>query len=190
MKEKKVKLIYGLGNEGDEFKNTRHNIGKDLIDFYLKDKKNLKYSYYDYFDNLILASNRGYMNESGRGLKELLDKFNLKTENVLVIHDEADIIFPYFKFSFGKKSAGHKGVDSIFKNLKTFNFWRMRIGIQRKKRLKASFIILDKWEKKELIIVEKMKKAFKIILEKLRLYLPNELNLPKDYFLTIDEKIN
>lgn len=185
MKKEKIKLVFGLGNEGEEFKNTRHNIGKEIIDYYLKEKIFLKKSYYGYFDDLLLASNLGYMNESGQGVKEILNKFKLKPSNLLILHDEADIFFPFFKFSFGTKSAGHKGVESVIKNLKTYNFWRMRIGIQNKKRKEASLIVLAKWNKEEIVLVEKIKKNFKIIFEKLKNYLPNELNLPKNYFLSL-----
>ena len=182
MKKDGIKIVFGLGNEGKEFRKTPHNIGKDIIDFYLKEKKETKTCYYDFYNNLILASNKSFMNESGIAVKEILEKFKLKTENLLVIHDEADIIFPYFKFSFKSGSAGHKGVESVIKELKSKNFWRLRIGIQKEKRIKAEKIVLEKWSKKEEEIIEKIKKKFKIILDKLENYLPNELNLPKDFF--------
>lgn len=181
---KKIKLIYGIGNEGEEFENLKHNLGKEIINFYLKEKSFLKNSYYGKFDSLIISSNLGYVNEGGKGLKELLLKFKIKPENVLVIHDDADLIFPYFKASFGSSSGGHKGIESIIKNLGTKNFWRLRIGIQGKKRKRAEEIVLKKWSKEEGKIIDKIKKRFKLIFEKLSEgYLPNELNLPKDYFL-------
>jgi len=186
-KKEKIICLYGLGNEGKEYLNSRHNIGKEIIDFYLSPKNFLRYAYYSYYDHLILASNLGFMNESGQGAKELLTHFKLKPSNLLVIHDDADLLFPFFKFSFGVGSAGHKGVESIIKALKTNKFWRLRIGIQKKKRVKAEKIVLEKWTKDEKVYVEKIKDKFKIILEKLKERLPNELNLAKNYFL-IDEK--
>lgn len=184
MKNKeKIKIIFGLGNEGEEFENTRHNIGKEIIDSYLKEKKEAKNSYFGYYDELILASNKGFMNTSGKGVKELLEKFKLKPENLLVIHDEADLFFPLFKISFQTGSGGHKGVESIFKEIKNKNFWRLRFGIQGKKRKVAADLVLKKWTAEELKILEFIKNEFKIILEKLKTKLPNELNLSKDYFL-------
>lgn len=180
----KIKIIYGIGNEGKEYEKLKHNLGKEIINFYIKEKKFLKNSYYGKFDSLILASNLCFINNCGKGLKELILNFKLKPENVLVIHDDADLIFPYFKTSFNSGSGGHKGIESIIKNLKTKKFWRLRIGIQGKKRRKAEEIVLKKWSKEEEKILEKIKKNFKIVLEKLNEgYLPNELNLSKGYFL-------
>ena len=184
MKKEKIKLIYGIGNEDKKFLNTKHNLGKEIIKYYFSKPRELNFSIFEKFNNLILATNRGYMNESGKGIKELQEKFKLKPENILVIHDDADLNFPLFKTSFSASSAGHKGVESIIKNLKTKNFWRLRIGIQGKKRISAEEIVLKKLSSQEKNILEKMKKKFKIILEKFEGgYLPNELNLPKDFFM-------
>lgn len=182
---KKIKIIYGLGNNEAEFKNSRHNLGKEIVDFYIQEPVFLKNSYYAYLDNLILASNLGYMNNCGLGIKEILKKTKLNPENLLVIHDDADLIFPHFKISFASHSAGHKGVESIIKELKTKKFWRFKIGIQNnKKRKKAEEIVLTKWNLEESLILKKIKKSFKIILEKLSQgRMPHELNLSKDYFV-------
>ena len=184
MKKEKIKLIYGIGNEDKRFLNTKHNLGKEIIRYYFSKPAELNFSIFEKFNNLILATNRGYINECGKGIKELQEKFKLKPENILVIHDDADLNFPLFKTSFSAGSAGHKGVESIIKNLKTKNFWRLRIGIQGKKRIPAEEIVLKKLSSKEKNILEKIKRKFKIILEKLdEGYLPNELNLPKDFFV-------
>ncbi len=181
----KIKLIYGIGNEDKNFENSVHNLGKEIIKFYFQKPITLKHSLYEKNAPLILATNLGYINLAGQGLKELLEKFKLTPENILVIHDDADLNFPIFKTSFGAGSAGHKGIESIIKNLKTKNFWRFRIGIKKKKkRRKAEEIVLKKWSRAERQIVEKIKKKFKIIFEKLAEgKLPNELNLEKEYFL-------
>ena len=184
MKKERIKLIYGIGNEEKNYKNTVHNLGKEIIKFYLQKPNNLKFSFYEKQNNLILATNSNYVNNCGLGIKELSEKFKLKPENILVIHDDADIVFPLFKISFGANSAGHKGIESIIKNLKTKNFWRLRIGIQGKTRERAEDIVLKKWSKKENKIIEKIKRKFKIILDKFAEgKLPNELNLEKKYFL-------
>ena len=184
-KKEKVRIFFGLGNEGKEFIGSRHNIGKEIIDFYIKEKEEKKYFYFENYSGLILASNKGYMNESGRGVKEALKILKLKPENLLVIHDEADLIFPLFKVSFNTGSGGHKGIESLFKEFKSKRFWRFRIGIQKKKRILAGNLVLKKWDEEEKRILDKIKNEFKIILEKLKEKLPNELNLSKDYFLKI-----
>lgn len=184
MKQKeRIRVVFGLGNEGKEFEKTRHNIGKEIINYYLKEKRDLKNSYFSFYDELILASNKNFMNQSGKAVKEILDHFKLKPENFLIIHDEADLPFPLFKVSFQTGSGGHKGVESIFKEIKSKNFWRLRLGIQGKKRKLAGEVVLKNWSTKELEILEFIKKEFKIILERLKTHLPNEINLSKDYFL-------
>jgi PTH1 family peptidyl-tRNA hydrolase len=85
----------------------------------------------------------------------------------LVIHDEADLLFPFFKVSFASGSGGHKGIESIFKEIKSKNFWRFRIDIQKKKRVLAGNLVLKKWDEEEKKVLDKIKKEFKIILEKL-----------------------
>jgi PTH1 family peptidyl-tRNA hydrolase len=189
-KKEKIKLVFGLGNEGKEFYSSRHNIGKEIIDFYIEERKEEKSFYFAKYNHLILASNKGYMNESGKSVKEALKFFKLKPENLLVIHDDADLLFPFFKVSFASGSGGHKGVESIFKEIKSKNFWRFRIGIQKKKRVLAGNLVLKKWDEEEKKVLDKIKKEFKIILEKLEEKLPNELNLSKDYFLKLNERKN
>lgn len=179
----KIKLIYGIGNEEKKYQNSRHNLGKEIVKFYLKNTIYLESCYFDRFENLILATNVGYVNEAGKGIKELVTKFKLKPENIMIIHDDADLLFPIFKTSFAISSAGHKGIESIIKHLKTNKFWRFRLGIQRKKRLAAEKIVLKDWSAEESEIVRKIKKKFKLIFETLKERLPNELNLKKDFFL-------
>ena len=82
----------------------------------------------------------------------MVKKEKIKPENILIVHDDIDIAWGNFKFSFGRSSAGHKGVESIIKALKTKNFWRLRIGIQPtlKKHTSADKIILKKFTPAEL----------------------------------------
>src|SRR3989344_4538649 len=113
----KIKLIVGLGNPGKEYEYTRHNAGFLFIDILGNNFKNKK---------IILAKTQAFMNESGRAVANLMKSRKIKPENLLVIHDDIDILWGDFKFSFGRSSAGHKGVESVIKTLKTRNFWRLR----------------------------------------------------------------
>ncbi len=145
-----IKLIVGLGNPGEEYENTRHNMGFIFID---KLPEQLK-------DKVIAAKPQTFINNSGTAVLALVKKEKIKPENILIVHDDIDILWGNFKFSFGRSSAGHKGVESIIKALKTKNFWRLRIGIQpirqvqgkpaSKKRISADKIILKKFTPAEL----------------------------------------
>lgn len=165
----KIKLIVGLGNPGKEYELTRHNTGFlfiDELECYLK-IENLKFK-------ITAAKSQSFMNESGKAVADAIKFYKVKPENVLIVHDDIDILWGNFKFSFGRSSAGHKGVESIIKTLKTKNFWRLRIGIQPNQsesgkrpasakamagkqatRIRADKIILKKFTPRELIELNK-----------------------------------
>jgi PTH1 family peptidyl-tRNA hydrolase len=166
----KIKLIIGLGNPGEEYVNTRHNIGFIFIDslagflkapvFEFDKKSNAEISKAG--RNLILAKPRTFMNKSGQAAAALARFYKIKPENILVVHDDIDILWGAFKISFGKSSAGHKGVESIIRNLKTKDFWRLRIGIQPtiKKHTEANRMIMKKFTPAETkMLRETIKKA-------------------------------
>src|SRR3989344_6610671 len=157
----KIKLIVGLGNPGKEYERTRHNVGFLFIEILENNFKNKK---------IILAKSQNFMNESGKAVATLIKLYKLNPENVLIVHDDIDILWGDFKFSFGRSSAGHKGVESVIKSLKTKNFWRLRIGIQPtiKKHTKADKIILKKFTRKEL---EELKETTKKAVSKLEMAL-------------------
>ena len=160
-----IKLIVGLGNPGKEYENTRHNMGFIFID---KLSEQLK-------AKLIVEKPQNFMNNSGAAVLVLSKSHRIKPGNILIVHDDIDISWGNFKFSFGRSSAGHKGVESIIKALKTKNFWRLRIGIQPirqahgkpaiKKHISADKIILKKFTPAELkILGQTIKKSVKEIL--------------------------
>src|SRR3989344_7313874 len=121
----KIKLIIGLGNPGKEYEYTRHNVGFLFIDELISEVRLQKFPEV----GLRLVKSQNFMNKSGATVLSLIKFYKVKPESVLVVHDDIDILWENFKFSFGRSSAGHKGVESIIKTLKTKNFWRMRIGI-------------------------------------------------------------
>lgn len=178
----KIKLIFGLGNPEIKFKNTPHNFGRDLIECYLKKEKELKYSYLGKYKNIYLGISKLHMNENGKALKELIKILKIKNEEVLIVHDEADLNFLKVKISFNGSASMHKGVESVYKNCGK-DIWRLRIGIQYlKSRVKAEKIILKKLPKNLIKKFDNAKKKFIFILEKLNKLPIEKLNLPRDFF--------
>lgn len=146
----KIKLIVGLGNPGKEYENTYHNVGHLFIE-YLKNQK--LYTHYS-----LLMTNC-YMNESGGFVKKVLKKYAANPEQLLIVHDDADLALGEFKFSFGRGSAGHKGVESIIKTIRTKGFWRLRIGIRKRElkiRKKAADFVLKKMSSRDIKTLEKI----------------------------------
>lgn len=120
---KKIKLVIGLGNPGKEYENTYHNTGHLFVEYLLNGKWQIAHG-------KLLKSN-AYMNASGAFVKKAIKKHDVKPEELIIAHDDSDIELGKFKLSFGRGSAGHKGVESVAKSLGTKNFWRLRIGIRR-----------------------------------------------------------
>jgi PTH1 family peptidyl-tRNA hydrolase len=177
----KIKLIYGLGNPGKEYIFTYHNLGRDLIFPYMENLKEGNFILYSYYRDLILGIGKVYMNESGKAVKELKDRFKLKPSNILIVHDEADLEFLKIKISYNVGASMHKGVESIFKYLKTQKIYRLRIGIQGKKRKRAEEFILKRIKGNQLKDLEKAIKKFKIILDLLNEKPIKKLSLPSNF---------
>jgi len=112
-------LIVGLGNPGKKYQDTRHNIGFGVID--KLQSLNLK--------KVILAKPKTFMNLSGKAVKSLIKKYKIPTANLWVIHDDIDLPLGKIRIVKNRGAAGHKGVESIIKELGTKNFVRFRIGI-------------------------------------------------------------
>lgn len=137
---KDISLIIGLGNPGQEYEKTFHNIGSLMVDFSGQGIKS-----------------EVFMNKSGEFVKQELKKAKIKPENLLIIHDDSDIELGRCKFSFGRNSAGHKGAQNIIDQLKTKNFWRLRIGIRPvKNKQKADELVLKKISATQMIVLEKV----------------------------------
>lgn len=164
----KIKLIAGLGNPGEEFKNSYHNVGFLALDllaknFSVKKFKKSRQSPFAYFkkNSLILLKPLTFMNESGKAIAAAAKFFKIKPEEILIIHDDSDIYLGDFKLSFNRGSAGHRGIESIIKYLKGKNFWRLRIGIRSAElqRKKAGEFVLSKMKKNE------KKKIYSVLLK-------------------------
>lgn len=129
-------LIVGLGNPGDKFTNTRHNLGFEVTDELLRklnlpdfngDKK-FKANISEGIDIILLKPNT-FMNLSGMAVSSVAQYFKIKPENIIVIHDELDLPLGHIKIRVGGSDAGHHGIESIIKALGTEKFVRVRLGI-------------------------------------------------------------
>lgn len=136
-----MKLIVGLGNPGDEYESTRHNIGFMVLDKLQKEltqgpppawekdeKKNvLTFKVAD----ILLVKPQTFMNKSGFAVRALMDFYKLTPGDIWVIHDDIDLPLGKIKIREKGGSAGHNGVSSIIEQLGTDAFVRFRLGIGR-----------------------------------------------------------
>ncbi len=135
MQKNKPILIVGLGNPGNEYKNTRHNVGFMTIDFIAptdatwKKEKNALTTRIDIEgQNAILVKPQTYMNNSGEAVGPLMTFYKIPLENIFVIHDDMDLKLGDVRKKIGGGSAGHNGIKSI-DNAIGKEYCRIRIGI-------------------------------------------------------------
>ncbi|AWD32242.1 Peptidyl-tRNA hydrolase [Candidatus Kinetoplastibacterium sorsogonicusi] len=147
-----IKLIVGLGNPGDTYKNTRHNTGFRIIDliadklhamFYLEKKIHGHVAKIYNKRQFFLLKPNSYMNNSGFSVNKFLLFYKLLPEEILVIHDDIDLMPGIIKFKIGGSNAGHNGLKSIQQSIKSANFWRARIGVGHPKTLNLKQSVAD-----------------------------------------------
>jgi len=172
-----VKIFVGIGNPGAEYKNTRHNAGFMVIDNFLKKVESYHEKKYRYFfsfcteidrNKVILVKPRVYINESGIAVKKVLDTLKVKPEDLVIIHDDLGIKTGKIKITFDKGDNGHKGIISIFNEINTRDFYRIRIGIGKEEKIEIPYVkyVLSPFETDEILSVkEAIEKATEAIKE-------------------------
>lgn len=180
-------IIAGLGNPGNEYDGTRHNVGRDFLSALAKkegasewkdDKKlhgqSQKADLFGKKTLLLLPDT--YMNNSGRAFVSVVGS-KKQAEQLIVIQDELDLPLGTVKIAFGSSAGGHRGVDSIQKALKTKDFVRIRVGIspataggkiKKPDSEKVVDFVLGKFKPSE---EDKLKKMRKIVFEAIELLL-------------------
>lgn len=148
-----MKLIVGLGNPGDEYKNTRHNCGFMVLDKVLKelnltlDKKKYKSLYTAYNhkgEKILFVEPQTYMNLSGEAVSKFVNFYNLTSEDILVIHDDLDLPVGKLRLRKSGSSAGQKGMGNIIDLLNTKDIKRIRVGISNNKTIETADYVLGK----------------------------------------------
>lgn len=132
-----MKIVFGLGNPGKEYERARHNVGFILLDKYAEDKglkwlKEGKFKALTAKDgDMLLVKPQTFMNNSGDCVSLVVNYYKATPEDILVIHDDVDLEFGRTKKQLGGGSAGHHGVEDIYKKLGTDGIWRFRVGVGR-----------------------------------------------------------
>ncbi len=132
-------LIVGLGNPGEEYRNTRHNAGRIILEKIAKAN-----DFSDWKDDMKLKSFRSkgeingekfdfllpntFMNNSGNAVCGIIDD-KKKLKNLVVVYDDMDLPVGSIKISYNRSSGGHNGLESIIKRLKSQEFVRIRVGV-------------------------------------------------------------
>lgn len=135
-----MNLVVGLGNPGEKYASTRHNIGFMVIDRVLKDlvsadttwelKKDINAFVFKRGD-LIFAKPQTFMNASGIAIRKLVELYQIPVENIWVIHDDIDLPIGKIRVRSGGGTAGHHGIESLIRELGQDTFVRFRLGVGR-----------------------------------------------------------
>ncbi|MEP6966126.1 MAG: aminoacyl-tRNA hydrolase [Polaromonas sp.] len=134
-----IKLFVGLGNPGPEYEATRHNAGFWWIDALSRELKAPLSLDKSYFGQVARTTVNGqtvwllkpltFMNLSGKSVAALARFFKIAPEEILVAHDELDIVPGQAKLKFGGSHAGHNGLRDIHAQFGSGDYWRLRIGV-------------------------------------------------------------
>ena len=160
-------LVAGLGNPGDQYAATRHNVGQMVIDQLVK-RHSVKLASHKSRTHIaayklgvgidahqvILAKSTSYMNETGGPIKALANFYSIEPANIIVLHDELDIGYAVIRSKLGGGDNGHNGLKSMTSAFDTPDYYRVRLGIGRPmgQQDPADFVLkqFSKEEKKDL----------------------------------------
>ena len=137
-------LVVGLGNPGDQYAATRHNIGQMVIDE-LARRHNVKFSSHKSRTDIaafklgvgidahsvIIGKSKSYMNETGGPIKALANFYSVEPTKIIALHDELDIPFAAIRTKLAGGDNGHNGLKSMTSSFGTPDYYRIRLGIGR-----------------------------------------------------------
>jgi PTH1 family peptidyl-tRNA hydrolase len=131
-----LKLLIGLGNPGEKYLKTRHNIGFMFID-YMADGLSLAKPVKEAKlkakiaknSELIIAKPLTYMNDSGDAVLKISNYYKIAVEDILIIHDDVSLATGSFKFSFNRGAGGQHGIEDSIRKLNSKAFYRLRLGV-------------------------------------------------------------
>ena len=159
-----MKLFVGLGNPGERYKLTRHNVGFMVLDKLIQ--KSTVESWDKKFDsffnkiiidqkNIILIKPLTFMNVSGHAVQKVKNFYGIDPNNIVIIHDDIDLELGKIKLKKGGGDGGHNGLKSIIKLIGS-EFNRIRIGIGRPEKISVSSYVLNNFREEEVPLLKKI----------------------------------
>lgn len=175
-----TRLIIGLGNPGDRYFETKHNVGFMLLDKIAK-RENVTFNHDKIFqadiattfidgEKIYLVKPTTFMNESGKAVHALMAYYGLDEKDILVAYDDLDMAVGKIRFRQKGSAGGHNGIKSIVKHIGTQEFDRIKIGIGRPKgKMSVVNHVLSGFDTEDRIEIdlalEKLDKAVNFYLE-------------------------
>ena len=162
-----MKLIVGLGNIGDKYNNTRHNIGFEVINQLANSFAfNEQFSVFEnlalvlqtiiFEKKVLLIKPTTFMNNSGQALRRFKDYYKIENKDILIVFDDCNLNLGNIRLKENGSSGGHNGIKSIISHLGCQNFSRLKLGIGCCDIAEMSKFVLGKFVKSEQNGVEEM----------------------------------
>lgn len=189
-----MKIIAGLGNPGDDYKNTRHNVGFMFLDAFAQNlqitnwRENFSALVSEAFFNnekIILVKPMTFMNDSGLAIGQVLNYYKLETSDLAVIHDDMDIPVGAVRIRKKGGAGGHNGIKSILEHTPDENFMRFRIGIGHPDKISVIKHVLSPFNEDER---EKVNAAIKSLIPALECAIETDIDMAMNKFNPKKEK--
>lgn len=172
-----MKLIVGLGNPGEKYHKTRHNIGFEVIDFLLS-KNNAKLNKEKFngvfykTDDYILAKPLTFMNLSGDFVQAIAHFYKIKSQDILIIYDDMDHVVGNAILKPKGSAGGQNGMKDIINKIGTQEIYRIKVGIGRGHKNSVKHV-LGKFSQNE---IEKVQKTFEEIALAVKYFIQDDTN--------------
>lgn len=177
-----MKLIVGLGNIGEQYQNTRHNLGFNCLDYYaykhnltFKEEKKLKCFLINFNLNgekIVMIKPTTYMNLSGEAVSLVVNYYKINVSDILVICDDLDSPVGRVRLRDKGASGGHNGLKNIILHLGTADFKRIKIGIGRDKLIDVASYVLSHFKDEEKNLINEAIKEVEMAVEEFILDVP------------------
>ncbi len=160
-----MRLVAGLGNPGQKYLGTRHNLGFEVVKLF-SERHGINLNQKRFLSLLgqgriggtkvFLLLPQTYMNLSGRAVRQIVDYFDLATRDILIVYDDMDVELGRIKITAQGGAGGHKGIASIIEHLKTTEFNRIKVGIGRSDpRISGETFVLSRFRSEEEKIIQR-----------------------------------
>ncbi len=184
-----MKLVAGLGNIGEKYTWTRHNVGFMVVDKWaiqnditFKENKKLLCNLVKFkkgSEDIILIKPTTYMNLSGDAISSVMSYYKIAVEDLLVIYDDLSIELGKIRFRPDGSDGGHNGIKSIIKCLGTTNFARLKVGIGPQPPIPAEDFVLQNFYKSQL---DQLKPVLKTAVEGIEFYLDEGMQKTQNFY--------
>lgn len=175
-----MKLIAGLGNPGEKYQDTRHNIGFVTVDALAKKMAGAQWNLDKKFNSdvcdkrplALLVKPQTFMNSSGDAISKIARFYKVTTSDIWIIHDDLDIRLGEYKIEQGHGPKLHNGINSIEEKLGSESFLRIRIGVDAREsgnRVAGEEYVLQKFEEHERdVVIDVVEKVVDELIVKLK----------------------